>query len=307
VYNRVIHYTSMSEVKEIPAVWIQGGSCSGCSVSVLNAVAPSIKNVLIDEVVPGIHINLRFQATIMAGAGEPIIKVLEDVGQQSEGEFVLIVEGVVPTADGGVYCRMGERGGEPIPFYQWVVDLGKKAMAVIALGTCSCFGGIPSGKPNPTGVKAVMDIFKEKGINTPLINIPGCPPHPDWFVSTVAKLLIAGLPKPEELDDHLRPKDFFGALIHENCPRRAYFDEGKFAKKFGEPGCLYELGCKGPITYADCPSRQWNNGANWCIRSGMGCQGCTQPEFPDFLGSFYEKLTDVDLPKIGEYWKKQEG
>jgi len=296
----------MSDIKEMPAVWISAGACGGCAISVLNTVAPSIKNVLIDEVIPGVHISLKFQLNISAGSGDQVIKVLEDVGQQNQGEFLLIVDGVVSTADGGIFCTIGERGEERIPVRQWVVELGKKALAVMALGTCSCFGGIPGARPNPSGVKKLMDIYKEEGVKTPLINVPGCPPHPDWFVGTLAKLLIAGLPKPEDLDDWLRPKEFYGMLIHENCQRRAYFDEGKFAKHFGEPGCLYELGCKGPITYADCPLKQWNNGVNWCIRAGMGCQGCTQPEFPDFLGSFYEKLTDVDMPKIGEYWKEKE-
>jgi len=296
----------MSDIKEIPAVWISAGACGGCAVSVLNTVAPSIKNVLIDEVIPGVHISLKFQVNISAGSGDPVIKVLEDVGEQKQGEFLLIVDGVVSTADGGIFCTVGERGEERIPVYQWVVELGKKALAVMALGTCSCFGGIPGASPNPSGVKKLMEIYKEEGVTTPLVNVPGCPPHPDWFVGTVAKLLTAGLPKPGDLDDWLRPKEFYGMLIHENCQRRAYFDEGKFAKHFGEPGCLYELGCKGPITYADCPLKQWNNGVNWCIRAGMGCQGCTQPEFPDFLGSFYEKLTDVDVPKIGEYWKEKE-
>jgi len=296
----------MSDIKEMPAVWISAGACGGCAISVLNTVAPSIKNVLIDEVIPGVHISLKFQLNISAGSGSQVMKVLEDVGQQKQGEFLLIVDGVVSTADGGIFCTVGERGEERIPVRQWVVELGKKALAVMALGTCSCFGGIPGARPNPSGVKKLMDIYKEEGVKTPLINVPGCPPHPDWFVGTLAKLLIAGLPKPEDLDDWLRPKEFYGMLIHENCQRRAYFDEGKFAKHFGEPGCLYELGCKGPITYADCPLKQWNNGVNWCIRAGMGCQGCTQPEFPDFLGSFYEKLTDVDVPKIGEYWKEKE-
>jgi hydrogenase small subunit len=296
----------MSDIKEMPAVWISAGACGGCAISVLNTVAPSIKNILIDEVIPGVHISLKFQLNISAGSGDQVIKVLEDVGEQKQGEFLLIVDGVVSTADGGIFCTIGERGEERIPVRQWVVELGKKALAVMALGTCSCFGGIPGARPNPSGVKKLMDIYKEEGVKTPLINVPGCPPHPDWFVGTLAKLLIAGLPKPEDLDDWLRPKEFYGMLIHENCQRRAYFDEGKFAKHFGEPGCLYELGCKGPITYADCPLKQWNNGVNWCIRAGMGCQGCTQPEFPDFLGSFYEKLTDVDVPKIGEYWKEKE-
>ncbi|MFW6114922.1 MAG: hydrogenase small subunit [Thermodesulfobacteriota bacterium] len=296
----------MTDIKEIPAVWMGGGTCGGCSISVLNTVAPSIKHLLIDEVVPGRHISLRFHMNLSAGSGDPLIKAIEDTGQKYEGQFLLIVEGVVATADGGIYCTLGEKGGKGITFLQWVVELGSKAMAVIALGTCASFGGIPGARPNPTGVKPVREIFDEEGITTPLINVPGCPPHPDWFVGTVAKLLLGGLPKEGDLDDLLRPKEFYGLLIHENCPRRPYFDEGKFAKKFGDPGCLYELGCKGPITYADCPIRQWNNGVNWCIRAGMGCQGCTQPEFPDFLGSFYEKITDVDVPKIGEYWRKQE-
>jgi hydrogenase small subunit len=273
----------------------------------LNAVAPSIKNVLIDEVVPGVHISTKFHLNVSAGSGDPVIKVIEGVGEHEKGKFLLIVDGVIPLAEDGIFCSVGEKGEKPITVRQWVVDLGKKAMAVIALGTCSSFGGIPGARPNLTGVKSLREIFKEEKIKTPLINVPGCPPHPDWFVGTVARVLIAGLHTAADLDDLLRPKDFYGLLIHENCQRRPYFDEGKFAKKFGDPGCLYELGCKGPITYADCPIRQWNNGVNWCIKSGMGCQGCTQPEFPDFQGSFYEKLTDVDVPKIGAYWKRQEG
>jgi len=296
----------MSQVREVPVLWIQGGTCSGCSVSVLNAVAPSIKNVLIDEVVPGRHINLRFQATVMAGSGEVVIKVLEDTMKEKEGEFLLVVEGEIPCAEKGVYCLLGERGEEGISFREWVIELGKRAQAVIALGTCACFGGIPAGRPNPTGAKGVREVFREEGIKTPLINVPGCPPHPDWFIGTLSKVLLFGLPGSEDLDEHLRPRDFYGTLIHENCPRRAYFDEGKFAEKFGEPGCLYLLGCKGPITHADCPLRKWNNGVNWCIDAGMGCQGCTQPEFPDQLGPFYEKITDVHVPKIGEYWQKKE-
>ncbi|MBN2494699.1 MAG: hydrogenase small subunit [Deltaproteobacteria bacterium] len=294
----------MPGIVEVPAVWIQGGSCSGCSVSVLNSLAPSIANVLIDDVVPGKHINLRFHATIMAGAGQPVIQVLEDTRERSRGEYLLVVEGAIPTADGGVYCRMGERDGEHVTFHRWAVDLGRDALAVIALGTCACFGGIPGGAPNPTGVKPLMDIYREAGVATPLINVPGCAPHPDWFVGTLAGVLLGGLPKADELDDLLRPKAFFGNLVHEHCPRRAYFDEGKFAAHFGEPGCLYELGCKGPITYADCPDRGWNSGVSWCIKAGMGCQACTQPEFPD-LGSFYTKLADVDVPRIGDCWRRE--
>ena len=288
--------------KELPVVWLQTAACSGCAVSVLNSASPTIKNVLIDQIVPGVHVNLRFHPVIMAGAGEIAIEAMEATAREMKGDYVLVVEGAIPTATDGIYGVLGERDGKPVTMAERVAELAQDALAVIALGTCAAFGGIPAAAPNPTGAQPVKQSLDSKGIAKPLVNIPGCPPHPDWFVGTVASIILNGLPKPEDLDDLLRPKAFYGNLIHENCPRRAYFDEGKFAKKFGDEGCLYELGCKGPITYADCPLRRWNNGTNWVIGAGAPCNGCTQPEFPDLLSPFYEKLVDVELPTIGAYW-----
>lgn len=278
--------------KVLPVLWVQGGTCTGCSVSVLNVVAPSVKDLLVEEVLPGKALSLRFQATLMVASGELALKALKEVPESSPGGYLLVVEGAVPTGEGGVYCVLGEREGRPLPFKDWVLELSEKAMAVIALGTCSSFGGIPAAWPNPTGAKGLKELFEENGLKTPLINVPGCPPHPDWFVGTVLKILLYGLPSSEELDEHLRPRDFYWMRIHENCPRRGYFEEGVFASKFGEPGCLYFLGCKGPVAHADCPLRKWNNGRNWCIDSGMGCQGCTEPGFPDLFGPFYEKPSE---------------
>jgi hydrogenase small subunit len=238
----------------------------------------------------------------MAGAGEPVIKVLQDTAKEKKGSYVLVVDGAIPTAAGGVYCVMGEQAGKPVSIEDRFVELARGALAILAVGTCAAFGGIPAAAPNPTGCQPLKKVLDARGIKKPLVNIPGCPPHPDWFVGTVASIILNGLPKADELDDNLRPLAFYGKLIHENCPRRAYFDEGKFAKKFGDDGCLYELGCKGPITYADCPLRRWNNGTNWVIGAGAPCNGCTQPEFPDLMAPFYEKLVDVELPTVGAYW-----
>ncbi len=285
---------------EYPVIWIQCATCTGCSVSVLNSVSPTIKNVLVDEVIPGKHINLRFHATVMAGAGELVIEEMETTSRKKKGGYILVVEGAIPTAgNGSEYGSIGEHDGEPVSMVERVETLGRDALAVIALGTCASFGGIAAGKPNPSGCIGVAEVFKRRNVSTPLINIPGCPPHPDWFVGTVARVLLLGLPNPEELDEHKCPKAFYGQLIHENCPRRAYFEEGKFARAFGEPGCLNELGCKGPVTYADCPLRLWNGGVNWCIGSGSPCIGCVEPGFPDLLAPFYQKLVEVDLPNIG--------
>ncbi len=293
-------------VKELPVVYLQTSGCSGCAVSLLNSASPTIKNVLIDQIVPGVHINLRFHPVIMAAAGELAIEAMEDTAKQKKGEYVLVVDGAVPMAADAVYGAVGERDGKPVTMLQRVTELARDSLAVIALGTCASFGGIPAARPNPTNAQPVSKVLESEGIDKPLINIPGCPPHPDWFVGTVAGIILNGLPAADDLDDLLRPRAYYGKLIHENCPRRAYFDEGKFAKKFGDEGCLYELGCKGPITYADCPLRRWNSGTNWVIGAGAPCNGCTQPEFPDQTAPFYEKLIDVDLPTIGAYWASKE-
>ena len=293
------------KVQEYPVVWIQTGTCTGCSVSVLNSVSPTIKNVLIDEVIPGKHLNLKFQATVMAGQGEAVIHVMEEAPKAYKDGYVLVVEGAIPTKDGGVYGTLGDKDGKPVPIISRVEILAKDALAVIALGTCATYGGIAAGKPNPGGYVGTGEFLKSCKVNKPVVNIPGCPPHPDWFVGTVASVMIFGLPKPEDLDEVGRPKAFYGNLIHENCPRRAYFDEGKFAKKFGDPGCLNELGCKGPVTHADCPLRKWNHGVSWCIAAGSPCIGCCEPGFPDLMAPFYQKLDDANLPMIGKLRGKE--
>lgn len=283
-------------VKEYPAIWLQGASCTGCSVSVLNAVNPSIKNILIDEVLPGSHINLRFHATVMAGAGAPALEVMIDTSAKKKKGYLLIVEGAIPTAKDGIYGIVGEKNGKPMTMLSWVEMLGRDALGVIALGSCAAFGGIPAARPSPTQCCGIGEVLQSKGIETPLVNIPGCPPHPDWFVGTVASILLSGLPRAEDLDEYRRPKLFYGQTIHENCPRRAYYDENKFAKKFGEPGCNYELGCRGPITHADCPTRLWNSKVNWCVGCGATCIGCTEPGFFD-ISPLYEKISQAALPQ----------
>jgi len=279
----------MGRAHEIPVVWLQASTCSGCSVSVLNASAPKITDLLLSEVIPGRHIHLRFQATVMAGAGEPVIAILEQIPKETPGGYVLVVEGSVPTAQAGVYGTLGEE-----PMVDRVVALARDAQAVVALGTCSSFGGMFAASPNPTGCASVGEVLREREIDVPILNIPGCPPHPDWFIGTIATVLIGGL-AAVKVDELGRPTRFFGKLIHENCPRRAYFDEGKFAAHLSDEGCLYELGCKGTITHADCPLRRWNNGTNWVIGNGAPCNGCTEPEFPDLVSPFYVRIPEEAL------------
>src|SRR4030042_272961 len=187
-----------------PVIWLQGQGCTGCSVSALNTVYPDIAKVLTEI------ISLEFHPTVMASAGDHAIKVLDDALMNQKGKFILVVEGSVPTEAGGAYCTVGEKEGKPVSIYDWTVKLGNASQAILNVGTCSAFGGIPAGTPNPTGAKAVKDILP----NATMINIPGCPPHPDWVIGTIAHVLLFGLP---ELDSELRPTVFFKNVIHENC------------------------------------------------------------------------------------------
>ena len=161
------------------------------------------------------------------------------------------------------------------------------AAFVLAVGTCASFGGIPGGAPDPTGAVGVSEVVNGK----PIVNIPGCPPNPDWVVGTVAYIIANGA--PPALDGDLRPKDYYGKAVHTDCPRRQYADKGNRSKLLGEAMCLRKLGCRGPETGADCPTRQWHSpaqgvtGVNWCIGAGAPCHGCTEAGFPDEFSPFY--------------------
>ena len=283
----------MAEIVEIPVVWLQGAGCTGCAVSLLNSFSPSIHTVLLRQLTPGKHVNLRFLATVMAGQGQQVLDVLADTARTRPGGYVLVVEGSVQLTH-PMFATLGEEGEREVPIYEKATELARSAMAVVGLGTCAAFGGIPSGAPNPTGAVGMAELLAREGIETPVINIPGCPPHPDWLVGSLAAVMRYGL-EAVEVDEIGRPTMYYGKLVHETCPRRADFDAGKFAKAFGEPGCLYELGCKGPVTYADCPKRMWNSGTNWCVGAGSPCHGCVEPDFPDRLSPLYKKIDQERL------------
>lgn len=258
-----------------PVIWLQGASCTGCSISLLNSVDPEIETVLLNV------ISLKYHPNISAGSGHLVAEVLEETAEKYKDQFVLIVEGAIPVKDNGIYCTIAEKNGKELTMLNAVSKLGEAAKAVIAAGQCASFGGIPGAAPNPTGIVGVDKVVKKK----PVINMSLCPMQPAHFLGTVVYILKYGeLP---ELDRYGRPKMFFPEPIHNVCWRRKYFDAGVFAQRIGEEGCLALLGCKGFVSMADCPQRGWNNNTNWCINAGAPCLGCSEPTFPDDSAPFY--------------------
>jgi len=144
-----------------------------------------------------------------------------------------------------------------------------------AIGSCARDGGIPAAEGHPTGAIGLREFYRHRNVDKLVIEIRGCPVHPDWVWHTISHLVKVGVP---ELVDGA-PKLFFERRLHEQCPRYYDFQEEIFATKLGERGCLFKLGCLGPITFADCPTRWWNGGRTWCIDTNAPCVGCASPSF----------------------------
>ncbi len=244
-------------------VYLQGLSCTGCSVSLLQADNPSPLSLITD------YSQLAFHTDLSAISGKRALDLINSFISGESGPYYLAVEGAIP-------LKMPEAcvlGGKP--FAEYILAASKTMSGVIAVGACACDGGIPGAEGNLTGAVGVKAFFKKNSIAKPVINIRGCPVHPDWVWHTVIHLVKAGMPKLI----NGAPAMFFNRKVHEQCPRYHDFQEEIFAKKLGDKGCLFKLGCLGPDTPADCPTRWWNGGRTWCIDSNAPCIGCASPNF----------------------------
>ena len=259
-------------------IWLPFQECTGCTESITRSHSPTIEGMIFDMV------SLDYQETLMAAAGHQAEAARRNAMQENHGKYLLIVDGSIPLGLDGAYSCIGGRSNLDI-----LKEAAQGAAAIVAMGSCASFGGIPKANPNPTGAVSVSDIVKDK----PIVNIPGCPPIPVVMTGVLAHYLTFGsLP---ELDDKGRPKAFFGETIHDRCYRRPFYDQGKFAKTFDDEGarkgwCLFELGCKGPVTHNACATAKWNGGTSWPVESGHGCIGCSEPDFWD-AGGFYKALS----------------
>ncbi len=268
-----------------PAVWLEAGSCSGCTESVAQADNPSIVEIVLDL------ISLNYTETIMAGAGHSAEKALHDTVEA--GGYILIYEGSVMEGwDGNALVIAGRKGTEEL------LETAEKAEAVIAVGSCAVDGGWVAAHPNPAEATGVQSFLTKNGVKTPVINLPTCPVNPEWVVAVVVDYLM--LERVPELDDFGRPKLIFGQTIHDNCPRRGHFENGEFVYEFGSEEeakgyCLYAVGCKGPQTYTNCPVVRWNRRASWCVEAGAPCIGCGGFNWVDQNAPFLNRFRKVDI------------
>ncbi|HWR23015.1 MAG TPA: hydrogenase small subunit [Feifaniaceae bacterium] len=259
-------------------VWLELSGCSGNIISLMNADRPDIGYFLTQMV------ELVFENSLSAPEGGRAMDAL--FGALNE-EFILVVEGAVATRDEGIYTVIGSYQGRHITALEACRTFGERASHVVAMGTCASDGGISAAAPNPTSCTGIQDVLQR-----PVIRLPGCPCNPAWLITTIAHVLLFG---PPELDAFGRPTMIYGTTIHDRCPRRSYFDAGTFATRLGEETCLFLVGCRGPVTLADCPIRRWNERVNWPVQDDSPCIGCAQFGFPDAMEPFILYPSDSEI------------
>jgi hydrogenase small subunit len=276
-------------------VWLEFQDCCGNTESFLRASKPTVAEIVLDT------LSIDYHETIMAAAGTQAHKALFDTVKQKPGQYIAVVEGSIPTGIDGAYCTIGGRAATDI-----VREVCGSALATIAVGTCAAYGGLPAAAPNPTGALGVGDAVP--GIRN-LINMPACPANAENITALIVYYLTFNQLPP--VDRFGRPLFAYGKTIHDNCERRAHFDGGQYTESWGDDGhrtgyCLYRMGCKGPVTYQNCPNIRWNGGTNWPIGCGHPCIGCAEPDFWDKMTPFYQHLEGVpgfgihsNIDKIG--------
>ncbi|GAD89618.1 MULTISPECIES: hydrogenase small subunit [Vibrio] len=268
----------------VPLVWLHLAECTGCSESLLRADTPSLDTLIFE------HLSLEYHETIMAAAGWQAEENLEHALETYKGQYLLAVEGAVPTANNGTFLTVGAKGKTGMAILKEAAD---GAAGIVAVGTCSSFGGVQAAAPNPTGAKGI-----HKVIDKPVVNLGGCPPSERNIVGTLMYFIMFGKLPP--LDIYNRPRWAYGARVHDNCERRGHFDAGEFVEEFGDEGakngyCLFKVGCKGPYTYNNCPTQRFNSGTSWPVLAGHGCIGCSEPDFWDSMSEFEKPLGRRDI------------
>lgn len=287
----------------VHAFWLAGMSCDGCSIAAVGATQPSVED-LISGTLPGVPQVVLHHPVLAVEAGQEFVRHFESAANgELDAPFVVIFEGSVADEErarklGGYWSGLGVRevDGEPqpIPTAEWLKRLSEKAAAVIAIGTCATWGGVPAAYGNPTGSMGVMDFLGEdyrSALGLPVVNIPGCSPVGDNFTETVAAVLLflQGIGPLPEFDELGRPAWLFSESVHRGCTRAGFYEEGVFAEAYGDPECLVEIGCWGPVVQCNINKRGAINHLGGCMNVGSPCIGCTMPSFPDGFSPFYKR------------------
>ncbi|MBI1195243.1 MAG: HupU protein [Gammaproteobacteria bacterium] len=280
-------------------LWLQSGGCGGCSMSLLNAEAPGLVTSLRAS-----GIELLWHPALSEASGGEFLELLHRIADGKQPLDILCLEGAVmrgPNGTGRYHLLAGS--GESM--MQWIAKLASRAAHVVAVGSCAAFGGITRGGGNAVEACGLQYDEAERGgllgehyrdtSGLPVVNIAGCPTHPNWVTETLSRL-AAGELDAGDLDALGRPRSYADHLVHHGCPRNEFYEYKASAAQHSQLGCLMEnLGCVGTQAHADCNIRLWN-GEGSCLRGGFACIDCTAPGFEEPGRVFTETPKVAGIP-----------
>lgn len=295
----------LGPLQTVHVFWIAGMSCDGCSIAVTGASNPGIEGLLAGTV-PAMPQVILHHPVLAVDAGEAFVSNYAKAWKGTLGApYVVVMEGSVAderiaARTGGYWSAMGVEPREgfaepqPVPTAEWMSRLAPGAAAVIAVGTCATWGGVPAAEGNPTAAMSLMDYLGKdfrSAFGLPVINVPGCAPVGDNFTETVFAVLLflQGLGPLPAFDELGRPAWLFGETVHRGCTRAGYYEEGVFAENYGDPECLVDIGCWGPVVNCNIVRRGAISHMGGCMEVGGVCIGCTMPSFPDGFSPFYKR------------------
>ena len=294
-----------AEEMTVHVLWTTTGlGCDGESLALTSATNPTWEEI-VGGAIPGLPKVVIHNPVLAIETGDEFVQAWLDAEEGELDPFILVVEGAIGNEEingDGHWTGFGvdPLDGQPITINEWVDRLAPKAAAVLAVGTCATYGGIPAMKGNPTGAMGLPDFLGwdwRSRLDLPIVCVPGCPTQPDNMTEILTYLAfhLAGVAPAPELDEMLRPTWLFGRTTREGCNRAGFTEQGRFATEYGDdPRCLVKLGCKGPVARCNVPIRGWVNGVGGCPNVGGICIACTMPAFPDQYTPF------MDPDRVGQ-------
>lgn len=280
-------------------IWLQAAGCGGCTMSTLCAEDPNVLDLL-----AGAGIALAWHPALSIETGAEARAILERAASGEDPLDVLCVEGSVTRGPKGT-GRYHILSGTGRPMLEWITALAARARHVVAVGSCAAYGGVTSAGGNPSdavGLQyegahpggALPASFRSRS-GLPVINVAGCPTHPDWVTETLL-MLAAGTLTADALDGYARPRFYADHLVHHACPKNEFYEYKASARNLSEIGCMMEhLGCVGTQAVGDCNIRPWNGNGS-CTRGGYPCINCTAPEFEEPRHAFTETPKIAGIP-----------
>lgn len=271
--------SEVSSLEAVYLVWLSGAGCDGCTMAMLGSSEPGIEDLILGNV-PDVPRVILVHPDLAVESGDAFRANLEQAAEGKLSPFVLVLEGAITDearAGQGSFSRLGTAlDGRPITIADWIDRLAPQAEAVVAIGSCATWGGVPAARGNPTYAIGLEDYLgrdftshgKPNGL--PVINVPGCAPTGEGFIETLIYVLLhlAQL-VPLDLDEERRPRWLYTHETYPLPPRVEY-----------PPAAGFDLSNR-PVVKCPVPVTGWLRSFGGCARVGGSCIGCTERDFTD--------------------------